>query len=242
MACGRPRIRPVSRSSRPRALPGRLPLGAIQLGLGYRRNNPSFRRLLGISQAILEPADPVNWVRHYSEPLDIRAEGPRRTKVLYTVTMGERMVSSSPDFGDHSGEPESFTPRDSPTRTTNTRLRVAGGSAVRHHVVERTGSVDPAAGYRGADPPGTPGLTAGPGSAADPRERRRSPGRGARQRSGVSRRLPGSGPRNRRLLQRDREGGAKRRRAPRRAGGGARRGNAEDTTGSWGVTRPSARA
>jgi hypothetical protein len=70
-------------------------LTAIQEGLGYRRNTPSLRRLLGISQMILEPADPVNYAPRYSKPLNIRPEGRRNTKILYTVTLGDMTVPVS---------------------------------------------------------------------------------------------------------------------------------------------------
>ncbi len=70
-------------------------LVAIQEGLGYRRNTPSFRRLLAISQIILEPADPVNWAPRYSDPLDVQPEGKKPCNVLYVVTMGDMTVPTS---------------------------------------------------------------------------------------------------------------------------------------------------
>jgi hypothetical protein len=46
------------------------PLVAISKGLGLLRNAPSLRRMMGISQMILESADPVSFAPHYDKPLD----------------------------------------------------------------------------------------------------------------------------------------------------------------------------
>ena len=46
------------------------PLVAVARGYGYSRNTPEFRRLIGLSQTILEPGDPVNYAPHYfNDPL-----------------------------------------------------------------------------------------------------------------------------------------------------------------------------
>ncbi len=46
------------------------PLVAVARGFGYTRNTPEFRRLMGLSQTILEPGDPVNYAPHYfKDPL-----------------------------------------------------------------------------------------------------------------------------------------------------------------------------
>ncbi len=46
------------------------PLTAVARGFGYTRNTPEFRRLMGLSQTILEPGDPVNYAPHYfKDPL-----------------------------------------------------------------------------------------------------------------------------------------------------------------------------
>ncbi len=46
------------------------PLVAMTKGLGRPRQTPAFRQLAVIAQTIVEPADPVNWARHYfQEPL-----------------------------------------------------------------------------------------------------------------------------------------------------------------------------
>ena len=41
-------------------------LTSVARGYGLTRNTPAFRRLMELSQVILEPADPVNYVNHYS--------------------------------------------------------------------------------------------------------------------------------------------------------------------------------
>lgn len=46
------------------------PLVAIAKGLGLKRNSPSLRRMLSISQMILEGGDPVSFAPHYDKPLD----------------------------------------------------------------------------------------------------------------------------------------------------------------------------
>jgi hypothetical protein len=41
------------------------PLVAPQEGYGLRRQTPEFRRLMMLTQAALDPADPINFARHY---------------------------------------------------------------------------------------------------------------------------------------------------------------------------------
>ncbi len=67
-------------------------LRAIKEGLGMRRNSPEVRRLFAISQMILEPADPVNYVRHYRDPLAIGPGGGTKTSGLFYITMGDETV------------------------------------------------------------------------------------------------------------------------------------------------------
>ena len=51
--------------------PAGQPLVAVSKGLGRDRQTPDFRRLLSIAQAVIDPADPATWARHYhEEPLD----------------------------------------------------------------------------------------------------------------------------------------------------------------------------
>ena len=46
------------------------PLVAISRGLGLKRNSPDLRRMMGISQMVLDSADPGTWAVHYEDPLD----------------------------------------------------------------------------------------------------------------------------------------------------------------------------
>jgi hypothetical protein len=56
------------------------------------RGSPDLRRLIGLAQMILEPADPINWARHFvTEPLAIRPDGPAQTNLLIFVTLGDNM-------------------------------------------------------------------------------------------------------------------------------------------------------
>ncbi|MEE8408366.1 MAG: hypothetical protein V3T05_02055, partial [Myxococcota bacterium] len=71
------------------------PLTAIQEGLGFRRNTPNLRRLIGLAQMVLEPGDPVNYGVKYADPLDVRPEGATPTNVLFVVTMGDMTVPIS---------------------------------------------------------------------------------------------------------------------------------------------------
>ena len=71
------------------------PLVAINEGLGHRRNTPSLRRLFGLAQMVLEPADPVNWGVRYADPVHVRPEGASPTNVLFVLTMGDMTVPVS---------------------------------------------------------------------------------------------------------------------------------------------------
>jgi len=68
---------------------------AIQEGLGLRRNTPSLRRMIGLSQMILEPGDPANYAVHYGDPLFVRPEGAVPTNVLLILTMGDMALPIS---------------------------------------------------------------------------------------------------------------------------------------------------
>ncbi|OGR09634.1 MAG: hypothetical protein A2341_00265 [Deltaproteobacteria bacterium RIFOXYB12_FULL_58_9] len=70
-------------------------LVAIQEGLGYRRNTPNLRRLIGLAQTILEPADPVNYAVKYNDPLFVRPEGASPTNLLAILTLGDMTVPIS---------------------------------------------------------------------------------------------------------------------------------------------------
>ncbi|MCC6752205.1 MAG: hypothetical protein IT371_31430 [Deltaproteobacteria bacterium] len=50
--------------------PAGAPLVALAEGLGYQRNTPDLRRLFGLGQLAMDPADPINYARHIAlEPL-----------------------------------------------------------------------------------------------------------------------------------------------------------------------------
>src|SRR6201999_32791 len=40
-------------------------LTSVARGFGLSRNTPAFRRMMELSQIILEPGDPINYVNHY---------------------------------------------------------------------------------------------------------------------------------------------------------------------------------
>jgi hypothetical protein len=71
------------------------PLVAVQEGLGYRRDTPDLRRLIGLAQMVLEPADPVNWGVRYADPVVVRPEGVSPTNVLFIITLGDMTVPIS---------------------------------------------------------------------------------------------------------------------------------------------------
>ena len=69
------------------------PLVSPGRGYGLSRNTPEFRRLLGLSQLILEPGDPVNYAPHYANDLlssrstpddEGRTAGPANVLVIGT--------------------------------------------------------------------------------------------------------------------------------------------------------------
>ncbi len=63
-------------------------------GFGLRRQSPDFRRFQAIAQLALEPADPINYVRHfYLEPItapDVSHTGPR--SLLIAMSVGDQDV------------------------------------------------------------------------------------------------------------------------------------------------------
>lgn len=61
-------------------------------GWGYRRQSPELRRLIGLAQMALEPADPIHWARHFFlEPLPLRSTENRPRNLLLLVTLGDNM-------------------------------------------------------------------------------------------------------------------------------------------------------
>jgi hypothetical protein len=61
------------------------PLVALAQGWGYERSTPDFRRLLGLSQAILEPGDPVSYAPYWSTNLLSVRNAPVPALVVGTV-------------------------------------------------------------------------------------------------------------------------------------------------------------
>lgn len=70
------------------------PLEAPAQGWAFKRNSPDLRRLLGVSQMILDDADPVNYARHmFLEPLVNGRDGkPHKTHTLVVNTAGDMNV------------------------------------------------------------------------------------------------------------------------------------------------------
>lgn len=62
-------------------------------GFGLARCTPDLRRMVGLFQMVLEPADPANYAPHYFlDPLDIKPEGPTVTNMLEISTLGDQSV------------------------------------------------------------------------------------------------------------------------------------------------------
>ncbi len=62
-------------------------------GFGLARCTPDLRRMVGLFQMVLEPADPANYAPHYFlDPLDIQPEGPTETNILEISTLGDQSV------------------------------------------------------------------------------------------------------------------------------------------------------
>lgn len=60
-------------------------------GYGVQRNTPELRRLVGLSQTILDPGDPVNYAPHYfNDLLPARAGVP--CNILVIATVGDKLV------------------------------------------------------------------------------------------------------------------------------------------------------
>jgi hypothetical protein len=62
---------------------------SIGKGYGYKRNSPDLRRMMGLSQMILDPADPANYAPHYFwDPLP----GMKPKAALINHTLGDMKV------------------------------------------------------------------------------------------------------------------------------------------------------
>jgi len=70
------------------------PLVAIAKGLGLKRNTPDMRRMMGISQMLLEPGDPVTYAPYYNDSLDFSYDSGvvPGTNVLNIPTAGDMNV------------------------------------------------------------------------------------------------------------------------------------------------------
>lgn len=70
------------------------PLVSIQRGLGLKRGSPSFRRLTGLAQLVIDPGDPVNYAPHYDKPFDFSYDPTVSpgTNVLVIPTGGDMNV------------------------------------------------------------------------------------------------------------------------------------------------------
>jgi hypothetical protein len=82
-------------------------LTSVARGFGLTRNTPAFRRMMELSQIILEPADPINYVNHYAAAtlLPVRATpdinsgfvaGP--ANLLAVTTAGDTQFPASTGF------------------------------------------------------------------------------------------------------------------------------------------------
>jgi hypothetical protein len=67
-------------------------LRLLQEGFGFKRQTPSLRRMLGVAQMVMDPADPVNFAKLFSEPTFIRPEGAVPTNLLVVNTIGDMKV------------------------------------------------------------------------------------------------------------------------------------------------------
>jgi len=80
---------------------------AVQEGIGYGRNTPEYRRLSALVQAIVDPADPINFAKYYMlEPLvgpDGKATPPRGLLNINTVGDGFVNISTGVAFSRAAG-------------------------------------------------------------------------------------------------------------------------------------------
>ena len=68
------------------------PLHVLQEGFGLRRGTPQLRRLFGIAQMAIEPADPVNYASLYNDPIDLPPDGKVHKNLLSIATVGDSKV------------------------------------------------------------------------------------------------------------------------------------------------------
>ncbi|MCB9558241.1 MAG: hypothetical protein H6707_19145 [Deltaproteobacteria bacterium] len=70
------------------------PLVAPSWGFGLPRNSPRLRRMIGLAQLLMDPADPINYVpflQKWPHPLRT-ADDPARTNALFIATAGDITV------------------------------------------------------------------------------------------------------------------------------------------------------
>ncbi|MBW2526781.1 MAG: hypothetical protein JRI23_21540 [Deltaproteobacteria bacterium] len=72
------------------------PLVALQDGLGHKRSHPDFRRVFGLGQMILDPADPTVMAKHLQlEPLVYPSGEQTGAHALIVTTMGDMGVPAA---------------------------------------------------------------------------------------------------------------------------------------------------
>jgi hypothetical protein len=96
------------------------PLVSVARGYGYTRNTPAFRRLMGLSQLILEPGDPINYAPHYfqspltarltPDPLSAYFAGPANVMVVATSGDPGVPISTGIALARAAGVVETVTP------------------------------------------------------------------------------------------------------------------------------------
>lgn len=83
------------------------PLRALEDGLGIPRATPDFRRMMGLGQLVLDPADPASYARHLlDEPLEYPGTGDRTgCHTLVLTSLGDMNVpaGSGVTFGRAAG-------------------------------------------------------------------------------------------------------------------------------------------
>jgi hypothetical protein len=72
-------------------------LTAPQEGLGYFRQSPDFRKLMNLSQAALDPADPINFAKLYmlAPPFDVDGTPMKPRPIVDVHTVGDFLVPTA---------------------------------------------------------------------------------------------------------------------------------------------------
>ena len=124
------------------------PLVAPAEGLGLRRQSPELRRLAGIGQIALEPADPINYARHvFLQPARAADVTPRTRSIMVMSVAGDETVppSTGNAFARAAGI-LAFLPPDAPDELADWRAPARFADAygvetpddvlIDHHVIE----------------------------------------------------------------------------------------------------------